>query len=785
LGDYLAKLKELDRTTLVLASTSDQRIILEAYANSGLFFGFKLKHFRFLDPHTSGDYLYYLKMKYNIDPSVADSLVEIYSQIDVALSSEFSKINLLTEIKNDLVVSGKLSFVDLSQHECKKIILINRNFVSNLPSNLPVETLYLADPVNNPVFKVESTNKEEEYGHILKHVIQLIESSVGLNQIRILNTTCIDEYQLNKCFKAAGIPLAIKKSQILSKHPIAIEFMRLAETDSLETTIDWLLGMDYTGARQNEAVAKKIIQIINDYSVDELTDNLDLLQYELDKATYLPPLYSCAVTISDILDLDFDTNNHYLVLNANDEALPVKAIDNDYLSDHEKIKIGIPSSIESNILKTKELEALFSRVNNLTFFFAKTESEIERRFAELELSRQILDAYNFYSPSMVTYHPKLDILAYAKMRYKLETYGVETEGYARFDATFKDAFSYYDPQFQGLTKSTIEKLIANRIHISASSLKLFNECPFHFLLDQLLKINPGENTLPIFFGNLTHKILDMLATNPDVDIDQLIMDEANHFPEEIAYKKDVFINIYTRQIKIVVDYLSDFEQNTRFKVLGNEWNYSYPYELDSRFVITGKIDKILTLEKEEISKTVVIDYKTGNNSFSQDEFEAGGSVQLPFYLHLLRKNPETAHLDPLGFFYQKVQLGRYKYDKQMDPILKILRLNGLIIEDKTAIYDLADEKWLQGIKFKQDGTLARSNRLITKSDMENIMFLTNSFINNAVMKIKAGDFTIKPLPPKKNMRISKSCEYCMNSSICHLQSIRVEVEQSEEEDNDD
>ncbi len=783
--DYLAKLNEYDRTTLVLASISDQRSILEAYAKSGLFFDFKLKHPRYLEPHTSGDYLHYMKSKYNFDPSVASSLSEVFSHLDESFDSQNTKLELLTEIKRDLIASGKLSLVDVSKQEYQKIILINRNFVANSPDNIPVETLYLAERVKDPIFLVESTNKEDEYSQVLNHVISLIEKAVALNKINIINSTFMDEFQLKKRFLAANIPLSIKRPQVLSAHPLAIEFMRLADTDCIKSSIDWLLSSNFSDVTQNEVVAKKIIQIINEYSLDKLNENLDLLQFEFDRTTFQLPQFDNAVTMTDIFDLDFEIDKHFLVLNANDEALPVKAINNDYLSDNEKTQIGMSSSVDINILKTGELEELLSRVKNLTFFFAKTEAGVERRFSELKLSRQILALDSSLTQSTVTYHPKLDILTYAKMRYKLETYGIKTEIYERYEETYKKSFSRYNPQFQVLTKSTVDKLIANRIHISASSLKLFNECAFHFLLDQLLKINPGENTLPIFFGNLTHKILDMLAKDSELNIDRLVKEEAAHFPDEIAYKNDVFTDIYLKQIKIVIDYLRDFEKNTRFKILGNEWNYSYHHETDSRFVVTGKIDKILTLEDEKSAKAVVIDYKTGNNSFRQDEFESGSSIQLPFYLHLLRKNPETAYLESLGFFYQKVQLGRYKFEKQTDPILKILRLNGIIAEDKLAIAALADEKWLQGIKFKQDGTLAKSKRLITKADLESILFLTESFINQAVEKIKTGDFAIKPLPPKINMRISKSCEYCLNSSICHLQSLQTEIEQSEEDDNDD
>lgn len=785
MSDLLKKLNEFDRHTLFLASTPDQKIILEAYAKSGHFFDFKLKHPHYLRPRISDDYLLFMKIKYQFDPNVANSIVGAFSCIDALANSSNAKINRLAVIKHDLIKSGKLSFPNINAENCHRIILINRCMIPEFSKEIPTETLFIEEPVFNPAFKFEAKNKDEEYQLIFHEVIRLLENRAKPGQIKIINSTIMDDYQLKKRFKAANIPLTMKKLRVLSEHPLAIEFMHEAVHSGLNHAVKWLLATIATKAEQDEVIARKIVQIINNYSIEDLNENLDLLQYEFDTATYMEPFLENAVTITEIQDLDFGQLNNYLVMNANDESLPAKAIDNDYLSDQEKSSIGLLTSIDSNIEKMTILGDLFSRVRNLSFFYACEEEGNEKRFTDLIFSRPVISKPLESSFFGISYAPKYDFITYAKLRYNLETYGVESEAYARFDATFRNEYAFYNPQFQGLKKTTVDKLIADRIHISASSLKLFNECPFHFLLDQLLKVNPNENSLPIFFGNLTHMILDQISDDKQFDLDSLISQHSGGFPEEIGYKQEIFLEIYAKQTRIIRDYLFDFDQFTKFRTFGNEWSYSYPYDDDRRFVVTGKIDKILTLEDAGTTKAVVIDYKTGNTSYKQEEFESGSSVQLPFYLHLMSKNPDTAHLDPIGFFYQKVQLGRYKAEKNLDPILKILRLNGIIIEDKNAIADLADEKWLQGIRFKQDGSLAKSNRIITKSDMDAILALTECFIDDAVAKIKAGDFAIKPFPPEKNMRISRSCEYCQNSAICHLQSLLPEIDYSEEEDNDD
>jgi hypothetical protein len=512
----------------------------------------------------------------------------------------------------------------------------------------------------------------------------------------------------------------------------------------------------------------RVLDMINQYSLSQLVRHPDLFLYEIRKATLSPRPISEAIRSLSLNDLSPDGTTT-LILNCHDASFPPKKLDNEFLSDSDKAILGMETSGEINRRQIEELTQKLERLQHVTLLFSQTEAGTERHAPRLKVSCGIQEDATILDDDGHSYTVHMDYLSYSKKRYDWLTYGIDSSDYARLAATFSNAYQPYNPQFNGLSPTTIQRIITSGIVLSATSLKRYYECPFHFLLSDILKISPQDTTLALFFGNLSHQLIESKESATMTYIEQLANRFKDDFPSDLDQRRSLFLKAYHAQIDPVLTRLLDYSHQSDFVEFASEWTYDYPHPDHPQIRVKGKIDHVRVWTYRNQVYAVVIDYKTGSTQFDDDDFMAGTNPQLPFYLHLLAKSPKTDAFIPSGFYYQRILPGRYETDKTSDPIKKFMMLNGRTLANSDVFHALGgDEDWLKGCKRNRDGSFRTSPRWLGKSDFDQILTQIQSLIDDAVKGIMQGQFPIKPVPPVANQSRSKSCEYCPHQAQCYL-----------------
>ena len=162
--------------------------------------------------------------------------------------------------------------------------------------------------------------------------------------------------------------------------------------------------------------------------------------------------------------------------------------------------------------------------------------------------------------------------------------------------------------------------------------------------------------------------------------------------------------------------------------------------------IEGIIDRVDYLNDDRVK---IIDYKTGNETFSIKEAEDGYRLQLMVYLQAACENEKK----PAGVFYFRItepmaELSPDKMDQETveREIRKNFKLDGIMIDDPVVITDIAGDfggySEIVPIKKTSDGygSSSRSgqNGLMTEEDFQNLQIAVYDKVRSACQDLING-----------------------------------------------
>ncbi|MCK7484870.1 MAG: PD-(D/E)XK nuclease family protein [Bacillus subtilis] len=313
----------------------------------------------------------------------------------------------------------------------------------------------------------------------------------------------------------------------------------------------------------------------------------------------------------------------------------------------------------------------------------------------------------------------------------------------------------YDAQYQQLSSKTNQRLLANGIRLSATSLELFFHCRFHYLLSALLKMEPYEPSLPAAIGNAVHKHLeDVFAYRKPQRV------ALEPLPDHSQERLSVYELAITARMEAVVTRLHQHLSQSQFVDMSQESTWSRTMPNHPQFSLTGKIDRIMVYRDELSDYVVVIDYKTGSKKFDPIAFSRGTDVQLIVYLDLVRQGFAADRLKLTGFFYQPIPLGRLKREARANPLDQAMKMNGFIRHDERLAKAFDGGGFVSGLKFKKEGGFHALAKTFDEASLNASFATLEILLSSAIEKIEAAQYQITPLPLEKNQRVSQSCEYC-------------------------
>ncbi|MGN0141065.1 MAG: helicase-exonuclease AddAB subunit AddB [Roseburia sp.] len=197
---------------------------------------------------------------------------------------------------------------------------------------------------------------------------------------------------------------------------------------------------------------------------------------------------------------------------------------------------------------------------------------------------------------------------------------------------------------------------------------------------------------------------------------------------------------------------------------------------EERMQLQGRIDRIDLCETDDRVYVKIIDYKSGNTSFSLLNLYHGLQLQLVVYLNaaleVVAGQYPGKQAVPAGIFYYHVSdpmvetEGSESEAEIRHAVLEQLKLNGLVNEEPE-IYramdsDFAGTSSVIPVALKADGSLKASSKTASTYDFQVMSDYVNHIIADTGRRILDGDVAVQPY-----LLDGKSgCDYCPYHMVC-------------------
>lgn len=367
----------------------------------------------------------------------------------------------------------------------------------------------------------------------------------------------------------------------------------------------------------------------------------------------------------------------------------------------------------------------------------------------------------------------------------------------------------YSNDGEVVAREKLKKLYSikdGRLLFSVSRLENYAECPFSYFIKYGLKARDRkvyEFSAPDL-GSFMHEILDEFTNKVKrerISWSELNSERCRNIVSDLIEKKLIedsnsilnsskkykyFTNRFKRVIAKSVSVLAEQMRKGQFEIFSNEFQFGNlrdgaPIKLElpsgEEVYLTGRIDRIDSLDLHGNTYIRVIDYKSGSKKFDLNELYYGLQIQLLVYLDAILKNSEY-------ILHTKAMPGAILYFKIDDPIIKSkselqdeeirkqvldkLKMNGLLLKDaelvKAMDNDMETYSLVIPATFKKDGDFSSNSSVITEEQFNILREYVNFKMIELCEDMLSGKIRIEPC---KNQRTSY-CDYCDYSAICQF-----------------
>ena len=692
------------------------------------------------------DSLLYLLDKTNENIDVLRLMLKNLYKIDITKEYKESKLNNLKRLYYDLKDNNYLVFDNgykeylltkniyilgysmLEPYEKEMLDSINTNYL-DISGNLSIDTVYTYHSM-----------KDEIISTALK-IRELNSKCVSYNKIFLAGIDNSYNYLLKTVFSMFDIPLYLKSTNKLT---------------SLISVKEYLKDKDISHIKDIN-LKSKIIKIESDLSYAKNSKYYDiLLKDKLDNTTIDSiELVESVKVLNEALDVPYlvSDDEYLFVLGFNQNYLPKIYKDEEYLSDNLKNKCNLNTSFIKNKLSKENLVKVLGTIKNLTISYKLTSLTGEYAKSSLlnELNLKEVDSFNYnynYSRDFNSYRVSSVLDNYYKYHEKdndfdFLTTNIDTSKYTSFDHKFKGINREVTPY--SLSYSSIDDLA---------------KCPFKYYLKYILKLDSFDENFNTKIGNIFHSILkDSYSNNFSFEesLNKALKDNPLDKRESILFKR------LETELQEIVNYNKQVEKRSFLTEFYGEKRLEIP--LSEHATLKGFIDKILFKTFHDKTYYAVFDYKTGNATLNLDYLEDGLYLQLSLYIYLINKSNLFDNPSFVGFFYQYL-LQNYKDSEEQ---IKNLKLVGYTTDDKVILSyldeDYENNSFVKGLSVKKDGELSSRSKVLSDSELEDIMNSINKALEKSLKIIDNNAFDIAPkIINNKNI----SCEFCPFKEVCFV-----------------
>lgn len=362
-----------------------------------------------------------------------------------------------------------------------------------------------------------------------------------------------------------------------------------------------------------------------------------------------------------------------------------------------------------------------------------------------------------------------------------------------------------------LAPRTAKALYGKNILSSVSRLERFAGCPFSFFAEYGLKAEERRlyqlHTPDL--GSLFHEVLELFSNKLEEDsiqwtdltkehtkdlIETCVDEAAPRLSDRILMESAANKYLIRRLKRVSVKAAWALVQHLQmgdFTPAGYEVGFGVHEALPpivielgdgGSLILNGKIDRVDLLDAEGTRYVKIIDYKSGNKTFSFQDIYYGLQLQLLIYLDAYLKyyKKTGAELKPGGVFYFRIAEPTLALDKEVSAeqiektLFENMKMSGLLLQDDAIIESLdhslrpESTKGLSGtstivpVGFTKKGEYSSTSNLASEEQYKAILQFVTQRTREIGEAMKAGIIT--PLPFKDRDR--SPCSYCKYRSIC-------------------
>ncbi|MDD7433319.1 MAG: PD-(D/E)XK nuclease family protein [Peptoniphilaceae bacterium] len=372
-----------------------------------------------------------------------------------------------------------------------------------------------------------------------------------------------------------------------------------------------------------------------------------------------------------------------------------------------------------------------------------------------------------------------------------------------------EAVTNYTNIRKPLSEAVVQQLYP-KTTVSPSGLEMLSACPYRYFASSGLGVRVRSDW-PVDaaeIGSLMHGAIDLwtreiagLLSKENVEISP---DRSLAIAEEAFEKtlsgvldqerrsdpRNAFLMMLTKKTMHEAQSALVRQLNqSHVRGLAHELAFGYPVTksgillpTDTRTLeIVGRIDRVDTFQTPDHRKFVqVIDYKTGNRSFSLSEALYGIHLQLPLYLMAAS---DTMSQLPAGAFYAPIQAPRVldanETEKAEEWSLKEHLLDGFLLRD-TALNQEMDPAFgenpegekmfspiyeLKGAKY----SLSDRENLLAPQEMDRLLESAYLAAKRSAGIRESGIIAPRPYRYEQGSRVQTACDYCPYRPACRFE----------------
>ena len=191
-----------------------------------------------------------------------------------------------------------------------------------------------------------------------------------------------------------------------------------------------------------------------------------------------------------------------------------------------------------------------------------------------------------------------------------------------------------------------------------------------------------------------------------------------------------------------------------------------------RIILNGKIDRVDILESDGKGYVKIIDYKSGNRSFSREQLYYGLQLQLILYMDSYIKTNKAAsgkNLLPGGVFYFHVNDPLVEKNNGSADIEKLIleqyEMNGLVLNESKVLEAIGEVTPPKTAKSKMKIETLKSAQAASTEDFEKLCADAEKIACMLGKDILDGKADIHPVKTKDET----GCQYCRYSGICRFE----------------